>query len=98
MNWIIAGIFIVLVFLFLRFKHMKHKIIAIFLIISLLFIYSTASTLFQGEDIEWKSFAGLEKAGKIYFSWLGNALTNLRSLSGNAIKMDWQIPENETLR
>jgi len=95
MNWIIFAIFIVLIFVFLRFKHLKHKIIAIFLIISVFFVYTTASSLFQGEDIDWKSFAGVEKATKIYFSWLGNALGNLKTLSGNAIKMNWDT--NETV-
>lgn len=97
MNWIIIGILIVLVFLFLRMKHFKGKIVAVLLIITLIFLYTTATTLLTEEEINWKTFGGVEKALRIYFSWLGNAFGNLKTISGQAIKMDWQIEKNNTI-
>ena len=96
MNWIIIIILLILVFAFLKMRHIKHKFIAIFIIILLIFFYTSASSLFSGQNIDWKSFSGLEKASHLYFSWLANSFSNLKSLTGNAVKMDWQPPVNET--
>ena len=95
MNWIIIGALIVMAFLFLRIKHMKHKTMLIFAVILLLFIYTTSSQVLSRYEINWKSAGGLEKAVRIYFAWLGGAFSNLRSLTANAIKLDWSA-KNQT--
>lgn len=89
MNWIIIVVLIVLAFIFLRFRHFKHKVFLVFLILVLLFFYVTASRVLSGYDINLKSVAGTEKAIRVYFTWLGEALGNFKVLTANAIKMDW---------
>lgn len=89
MNWIIVAVLIIMAFFFLRLKHLKHKIWLILFIIAILFFYSTGSQVLEGNEINWRSLGGIEKALKIYFSWLGGAFDNLKTITAGAIKMDW---------
>lgn len=89
MNWLIIIALIVLAFVFLRFRHIKHKVFLIGFIILLLFIYTTSSRVLAEHNIDWKSVGGIEKALKVYFSWIGGAFGNLKVITSNAIKMDW---------
>jgi len=88
-SWIIIGLLLVLLLFFAKARHVKHKFFAIFLVFILLFLYLSASQLFSGANIDFKSFEGWIKAGKIYFSWLVNIGGNLKNLAGEAIKLDW---------
>lgn len=99
MNWIIIAALIVLAFAFLRLRHVKHKVFLISFIIILLFLYTTASQVLSNYDIDWKSFSGVEKGAKVYFSWLGGFFDNLKILTANAVKMDWtQKNRTESVR
>ncbi len=89
MNWVIIVVLIVLAFVFLRMKHMKHKLFLIILIFALLFIYTSGSRVLARQDINWKSMSGIEKGVKVYFAWLGGVFDNLKVITANAIKMDW---------
>ncbi len=95
MNWVIITVLIALAFFFLRVRHIKHKIFLIVIIVVLLFFYTTSSQVLSKHNIDWKSVSGIEKGLKVYFSWLGGALGNLKVLTANAVKMDWSV-ENST--
>jgi len=90
LNWVIIAVLILLIFTFLRFKHLKHKIFAILIILFVLFFYLSASRIISESNIDLASFDGIVKAVKIYFAWLVNAFENLRTVVGNAVKMDWK--------
>jgi len=45
--------------------------------------------IIKENNMNLKSFDGIVGAGKLYFSWLGHAFENSRSILGNVIKMDW---------
>jgi len=94
-SWIIIIALIVLAYLCLKVYHFKHRIFFVFVILALLFFYATASKIATKYEINWKSFSGIEEGMKIYFAWLGGAFNNLRSITANAIKMDWTM-ENRT--
>ena len=87
--WLIVIILVILAFVFLRMNHQRHRMTLILLLIFLVFVYFTASHVFKQYDINWKSVSGIEKGAKVYFAWLGGAFGNLRTLTSNAIKMDW---------
>jgi len=78
-----------MVFFFLRVKHLKHKIFAVIIILFILFFYTTAATLIREHDIDFTSFDGIVSATKIYFSWLVSMFSNLKDVTSNVIKMDW---------
>jgi len=90
MNWVILLVLgIVIYFVFFRAKHLKEKISIGVIVMLLLFFYISYSKVTQDSNINYKSVAGIEKAAKLYFSWLGAAAGNLKGLTGNAVKMDW---------
>lgn len=87
---LIVVVLMVFVWLFIEFKRAKHKLLAIFLIFLLLFTYWGFVASIKDKDINFKSLDGIKTAGQLYFAWLGNVFTNLKSLTGNAVKMDWK--------
>lgn len=91
----IIAVLIIAVWVVIEMKRMRHKLFAVFLIGLILFLYISSAFVFKEQDIEWKSVSGVIKATKIYFSWLGSAFGNLRSITSYAIKMDWKI--NKTI-
>lgn len=91
MNWIIISVIVVLVIMFIKAKAFRHKFFMITFLVVLLFIYITYSKVAAANSISINSLGDFFKAGKIYFSWLGNAVFNLKSLTSNAVKMNWNI-------
>jgi hypothetical protein len=99
MNWLIILIGVIAIFVvskFIHFRHIKHRITAIVIILVVLFLYASVSGVVKTNDIDWKSPSGILSAGKIYLSWLVQAFDNIKVLTGNAIKMDW-VPKNASL-
>jgi len=98
MDWFIIIVGIVAIFLvskLIHFKHLKYKITAILLILLFFFAYLTIAKVISDNSINIKTASGVFQATKVYFSWLGMAFNNLRSLTGNVVNMDW-FPNNST--
>jgi predicted MFS family arabinose efflux permease len=92
MGWLIAIVALVLLFLFLR-KYIEHKVIVVLLV--LLFVFLLVSVIsinssIQSNSIDWKSATGIIQIGKVYGSWLGQMFTNLKTITGNAVHLNWQ--------
>jgi hypothetical protein len=92
----ILAVLIIAIWIIVEIKRLKHKIFAIFLILLILFSYFSFIIAIKGEDIDFKTVSGVTEAGKLYFSWLGSMLKNLKSISTYAFKKDWKL-ENKTL-
>jgi glucan phosphoethanolaminetransferase (alkaline phosphatase superfamily) len=90
---LIVGILVALVWIVIEFKRFRHKLLAVFLIVLIIFTYVSFLVTLKGKDIDFKSVDGLKEAGTLYFSWLGSVFGNIKSITTNAIKMDW-TPEN----
>jgi len=88
-NWLVIVAFILILLWFFKFRNMKHKFYAVFIVLLLIFFYTSFSNVVSKNNINVASFDGVVNAGKLYFIWLGNALQNIATLSGNAIKMEW---------
>jgi hypothetical protein len=86
---IIAGI-IILIWILFEVKRARHKIFAMFLIALILFSYFSFTFVIKKNDVDIKSSSGMAEAGRLYFSWLGSLFGNLRTITANAIKMDWK--------
>jgi hypothetical protein len=87
----IAGIWF-----FLQFKELKDKFVTIFLIGLFLFLLFSCYAAFNGKDLSIKDFSDIGRIGKIYFAWVGSALNNVKVLTTQAIKMNWQ--GNKTIK
>ena len=85
---------IVLIWLSHEIKKVKHKVIAVFLILLLVFTYFSFSSVIKGKDLDLKTMDGMKEAGRLYVLWLGHAFKNVKTATGNIINMDWKINES----
>jgi len=88
-NLFIIGILVVVAVILIKMNHFRHRITIIGLLIFVLFLYSTIVIVNKGNEINLTTSEGIFDAVKVYFGWLGNGFGNLKTLTGNAIKMDW---------
>ncbi len=89
---IIVGIVLVaLIFLFVKFRYIKHKMSWILILAGVFFLYMTFMVSIAGHDVNLTSIEGLEESGKIYLTWMGNAFENVKTLTTNAVKLDWGV-------
>jgi predicted membrane channel-forming protein YqfA (hemolysin III family) len=93
---LVVAALIVVIWVFIEVKRMKHKLFAIFLIALILFGYLSFTFALKNHNIDLKSASGLIDAGKIYFSWLGSIFGNIESITSYAVKKDWGI-ENSSV-
>jgi glucan phosphoethanolaminetransferase (alkaline phosphatase superfamily) len=94
-TFFVIAILIIAIWIIIEIKRLKHKLFAIFLIGLILFTYISFSVTIQGQDIDFKTIPGLITASKLYFSWLTSLFGNFKSITTNAIQMDWK--GNETI-
>ena len=85
---------IALVWVTIELKRFKHKMFAIFLVVSILLAYISFAMVFKDKEINWKDPADLKKAGGLYFSWLGSIGSNFKSITLHTIQMDWNPDDN----
>lgn len=87
--WIILIVVVILVLIFLRYRHIKHRFFLILLVLLIILMYFSFDFAFSGTNSNFNSVSGIFHAGKIYFSWLGHAFHNVKTIAGNAVHMNW---------
>ena len=85
----IIAVLIAAIWIIYGFKRIRHKFLAIFLIALILFSFLSFNAVFGGKDISIKNVSDIGKAVKLYFFWLGSIFGNLKTITANAVKMDW---------
>lgn len=93
--FIVAAI-IVVIWVVIEAKRLKHKLLAMFLIGLVLFTYITFAVSFKDKDVDLKTVPGIIDAGKLYTSWLGTLFNNAKSVTAYAAKQNW-TEVNETI-
>jgi glucan phosphoethanolaminetransferase (alkaline phosphatase superfamily) len=91
---IVVLVLIVAIWLIIEFKRFRHKILAVFLIILVLFIYFSFVSVVKKNDIDLKTMDGIKEAGKFYLLWFGNAFKNVKVITANAVNLSWGLDEN----
>ena len=86
---IIATVLVLMVWAVFGFKTTQNKIIS-FLLIGLIIFSFVSFNMAVGENVSISNFSDLKNVGKIYFSWLGNAVNNIKIITAQAIKLDWK--------
>jgi len=79
------------IWVLLELKRFKHRALAIFLMIVVLFTYFSFTFVFKDHKLDLSSMEGIKEAGTVYYSWLSSIFTNVKTLSSNAIKMEWGV-------
>lgn len=85
----------VAVWLFIEFKRFRHKILAVFLVLLILFTYLSFSAVIKDKNLDLTTFSGVKEAGRLYVLWLGHAFKNVRVVTSNAVNMSWKMNESE---
>jgi hypothetical protein len=88
-TFFVVAIAIVVIWVLIEVKRLKHKLFAFFLIGLILFTYISFSVSLKNENVDLKTVPGLIKAGKLYFAWLGSAFKNVKSITAYASSQDW---------
>jgi len=90
-NWILIAILVVVIFLLLKFKEIRHKLGFIVILFFLLFLGLSFWNVYKANDLDLNTFDGVMTAGKLYFSWLGNLFINAKQVTGYIVDQDWGI-------
>jgi H+/Cl- antiporter ClcA len=85
----VVAVLILAVWMLMEFKKLKHKIWAVLLIVLILGAYFSFNSVTKGKDLDLKTMEGLKEAGGLYLVWLGNAFGNVKTITSNAINMNW---------
>jgi hypothetical protein len=92
---IVVAVLSIAIWIIIEVKRLKHKLFALLLIGLILFSYFGFVTSIKDKDIDLKSPSGVMKAGKVYMLWIVSISQNLKILTTNAIKLDWN--PNQTI-
>ena len=88
-GWIILiGAIAAIVFL-AQLSHFRHRFRIMALVIVLLLLSLTFIKVASINSVELGSASGVFSAVKVYFLWLGHIFDNLRTITGNIVRMDW---------
>jgi MFS superfamily sulfate permease-like transporter len=91
----IVAVLIIAIWVIIEVKRLRHKIFAIFLIALILFTYISFTVTLKSQDIDMTTIPGVTAASKLYVSWLASAFNNLKSITTQAIGLDW-TPQNQS--
>jgi hypothetical protein len=86
---VLAVAFLFLVLLFLKVKHTKHKASTMLFWVVLFFFIATFMMSIAGKGYDLSTFEGLKGASSNYWKWMLNSVDNMKSITANAVKMDW---------
>ena len=86
---VIVAVLIIAIWVIIEVKRLRHKIFALFLIALILFTYISFSVSLKGQDIDMTTIPGAMAASKLYVAWLGSVFNNLKSITAQAIGLDW---------
>ena len=87
----VIGIIIIIVWFINAFSTIKYKIFAVLLIAIILFTYISFSVTIRDENLDLTTVSGFITANKLYFSWLVNVFKNFKTVTVQAIKLDWGV-------
>lgn len=73
-----------------KWNGVKSKILAIFIISIILFSIFSFNMVFKGREISIQSVSDLKNIGQIYFSWLVSVFNNVKAITTQAVKMNWE--------
>jgi len=96
-SWIIIAILVLAAFIVLKTNHFKHRVWVVLLVLLALFLYASLTFINAKNDLDLNSTKGVFDSAKIYLGWLANGFKNLKSITGNAIKMDWTSTDESFL-
>ncbi len=97
LSWMVIGVLVIAAVIALKMNHLRHKLWIIALIFFALFLYTTASIVYNENELQLNTVEGVFGAVKVYIAWLANGFGNLKTLTGNAVEMNWSATNQSIL-
>jgi len=91
---LVVGILVAAIWIVIEVQRFKHKLFAIFLIGMILFIYLSGTFILKESSADFTTLPGFIEGSQVYFAWLGGLFGNLKTITANAIQMDWGVEES----
>ncbi len=91
---IFMSVLIAVIWILVEVKRLKHKVVAMALIALIIFSYLSFFAVFNDKKADLKTPSGLLDASKLYFAWILSVFDNLKTLTANAIHLDWKPDED----
>jgi hypothetical protein len=88
-SWIIIVGLIIFGIFAIKTNHLRHRFFIIIFVLLVLFFYTTFYIVSTKNQLDFTNAEGVFSAVKIYTGWLANGFNNMRSITGNAVNMDW---------
>ncbi len=88
-SWIVIVILVIVGIFAIKMNHLRHRIFIILLILLALFLYTSIAVITNQNNLEINNVEGVFQLTKVYTGWLANGFENLKTMTGNIIKMDW---------
>jgi hypothetical protein len=79
----------IMIYIGIGIKSHQHKGIAILLIIFLLLAVFAFNATFSGREVQIRTVSDAVDAVKLYFSWFGMLFENIKLVTTQAIKIEW---------
>jgi uncharacterized membrane protein len=79
-----------IIYISLGIKSHQHKGVAIFLILLFLVAIYGFKVTFGNTNVQIRNIQDVKDAIGLYFSWFGNLFSNLKTISTNAVNLDWE--------
>lgn len=90
-TWVIIAVIVVLLLLAFKFKEIRHKFGLVVISVILIFLLLSFVSIYKNSKNDLKTFDGVAKVLKLYFSWLGNLFRNAGKVSAFAIHQNWGL-------
>ena len=96
---VVLGLIILAAFMFLKTVHLKDRIVWSIVLAIIGFLALGYWLVLSDKNIDFGSAEGLQTTVKLYFGWFANMFDNVKTLTGEAINMDWKStkPINNSL-
>lgn len=88
--FIIIGVVVALIWIFSKWNGLKSKLLAVFIITLVLLALFSFIVVFKDRNISIKNLSDLKGAAQLYFAWLVNAFSNVKTITTQTINMDWK--------
>ncbi len=88
-SWIVVTILVLVGIFAIKMNHLRHRVFIILLVLLALFLYSSMTLITTKNDVSLDNGEGVLNAMELYTGWLANGFKNLKTITGNVVRMDW---------
>ena len=70
---------------------LKKNLFLIFIVVLILFVGFSVYKISTSYNVDFKTYDGIVRGGKLYFLWIKSLFANLGKITGYAVNQDWVL-------